>query len=411
MNILHITFFALMSGVGTQLVEVINHYPDKTAHHTICCEAGIYEGFREMLEPALKEGRVTLRPGDGTKIVDHVKATHSDVVHISDACFMKDAYYSYLETGIPFLTVLQTSPIFECPQLNKPLLAVMNEDNLPLCSVSYYSTLKYQLFLNQSNLSYKNFFTLWNGMSLEKFTASHVARKEIRDEYGIPDDALLIGWAGRICGVKRPDWFVMAIQKLRARGHNVYGMLVGGSWWNDEGLNAVKAMAVNWGVGVYVKFPGFQNDMVRYYSAFDIFSHPCKEESFGIVLAEALACNLPVAMCAPYPSTGSKDDGYGIVTNGVNGLIAYDPDEAKQFELFYASLEELVTNKSLRDQFASVARESVKKFDMAIIAAHYERVLSNLGQSAHTPQPDRLALVKALLDPEVVKLNSPLVEA
>lgn len=398
MNILHVTFFALMSGVGTQLVEVINHYPDKTAHHTICCEAGIYEGFREMLAPALQEGRVTLRPGDGTKIVDHVKATNADVVHISDACFMKDAYYSYLETGIPFLTVFQTSPIFECSQLNKPLLGLMNEDNMPLCSVSYYSTLKYQLFLQKNNINYKNFFTLWNGMSLEKFTASPVARKQVRDEYGIPEDALLIGWAGRICAVKRPDWLIAAVQKLRARGHNVYGMLAGGSWWNDDGLNVVREVAVAWGVADYVKFTGFQNDMVRYYSAFDIFAHPCKEESFGIVLAEALACNLPVVMCTPYSPTGGSSDGYGIVTNGINGLVAYDPDEKKQFELFYASLELLVTHKIFRDQFATVARESVKKFDMGIIAAEYERVFSALARTDCTPQLNRLVAAKALLD-------------
>ena len=175
MNILHVTFFALMSGVGTQLVEVINHYPDKTAHHTICCEAGIYEGFREMLAPALQEGRVTLRPGDGTKIVDHVKATNADVVHISDACFMKDAYYSYLETGIPFLTVFQTSPIFECSQLNKPLLGLMNEDNMPLCSVSYYSTLKYQLFLQKNNINYKNVY-------ISKSKSLHSSKKNLDNE-------------------------------------------------------------------------------------------------------------------------------------------------------------------------------------------------------------------------------------
>src|SRR5262249_22917641 len=50
--------------------------------------------------------------------------------------------------------------------------------------------------------------------------------------------------------------------------------------------------------------PRTGDDLVRAYSASDVFVFPSRTDTFGLVMLEALACGLPVAA---YPVPGPKD--------------------------------------------------------------------------------------------------------
>ena len=65
-----------------------------------------------------------------------------------------------------------------------------------------------------------------------------------------------------------------------------------------------------------VTFAGKQrgHDLAKYYQQADVFVFPSKNDTFGVVQIEALACGTPVA---GYPVQGPID----VVTNGVNGQI------------------------------------------------------------------------------------------
>ncbi len=61
----------------------------------------------------------------------------------------------------------------------------------------------------------------------------------------------------------------------------------------------------------------FKDDLTRHMSAGDVFVFPSKTDTFGLVMAEAMACGLPVAA---FPVTGPID----VVEHGVSGWLDED---------------------------------------------------------------------------------------
>jgi len=75
-------------------------------------------------------------------------------------------------------------------------------------------------------------------------------------------------------------------------------MIVGGG---HASINSYQKKAEFLGVGSEVRFEGAQKDMPIYYFAADVLAHPTLEDSFGMVVLEALAHHLSVVVSgAPY---------------------------------------------------------------------------------------------------------------
>jgi UDP-glucose:(heptosyl)LPS alpha-1,3-glucosyltransferase len=75
-------------------------------------------------------------------------------------------------------------------------------------------------------------------------------------------------------------------------------MIVGGG---QPSIHSYQKRAELLGVGSDVRFEGAQKSMPTYYFAADVLAHPTLEDSFGMVVLEALAHQLPVVVSgAPY---------------------------------------------------------------------------------------------------------------
>jgi len=88
-------------------------------------------------------------------------------------------------------------------------------------------------------------------------------------------------------------------------------------------LPQYQALAEKLGISEQVRFLGFveHQDMPRHYQQADLFVLPSRRESFGLVLAEAMACGLPVVAT----TAGAIPE---VVEDGVTGLLVPpdDPD-------------------------------------------------------------------------------------
>ncbi len=120
-----------------------------------------------------------------------------------------------------------------------------------------------------------------------------------------------------------------------------------------------------------VHFAGYVSsaDLPRYYQAADIFCAPSTgQESFGIVLLEAMASGVPIVASA---IPGYRD----VVTNGVEGLLV----EPKQSESIAHALIGLLGKPELRQRLAATGRETARHYDWPSIAArvleYYAEVL------------------------------------
>ncbi|MBU6323410.1 MAG: glycosyltransferase family 1 protein [Patescibacteria group bacterium] len=95
--------------------------------------------------------------------------------------------------------------------------------------------------------------------------------------------------------------------------------------------------------GDAAKFIGYRKggELVEWLSRVDVLVMPSRTETFGLVIAEALACGIP---CAAYDVMGPKD----IITDGTDGILAKDGDLAKAARACLSLSREACREKALR---------------------------------------------------------------
>lgn len=317
-----------------------------------------------------------------------VEIEKPDVIMMCNFFDFLSGYMVSAATGIPVIPVFHDAPTELCRHLNsahRPLLQKCL-DISPYYAVSetgarYIAQNYLQVpFVSESDGPVR---TLLNGVPLKKFEKSIVSRNRVRDRYKIPRDALVIGDVGRIVmWQKRQHWIIDAVGYLRQLGFkNVYALIVG-----DGDLKKLKEYAQKRNLQDVIIFSGRQQDSAPYYSAMDIFAHASKEESFGLVTVEALACGLPTLVCTPYAQQNGELDGNGIITNRYNGLIVPSDDK----KAFIKAIEVLVRNKNIRKEFSRVARNSVEKFDVKNMAQSYLEVFNEAVNKKSLPRLDLL---------------------
>jgi D-inositol-3-phosphate glycosyltransferase len=126
-----------------------------------------------------------------------------------------------------------------------------------------------------------------------------------RARLGLPPDALVLLWVGRVEPLKGLDSLIEALALLVARRpvlrERVQALLVGGepedhaAAWNSE-QRRLDSLRQQHGIAPLVTFAGAQPhaELPALYAAADLFVMPSHYESFGMAALEALACGTPV---------------------------------------------------------------------------------------------------------------------
>jgi len=114
----------------------------------------------------------------------------------------------------------------------------------------------------------------------------------LREKLGIPQDAVLLLYVGRLAREKNIATLLEAFLRLRQKGERNYWLLVVGDGPLRRLLPEVreKTGALQW-----QSFVNGNADLARYYRAADLFVHPGTVETFGLVSLESQASGCPVA--------------------------------------------------------------------------------------------------------------------
>jgi len=129
-----------------------------------------------------------------------------------------------------------------------------------------------------------------HGVDLDRFRFDAAGRDRLRRRWSLlADDAdgpLIIGTAGRLVMGKGIETLIEAAALLKARGTACRLVIAGDGPHRAD----MQALAHRLGIADRVLFVGFVRDMPAFYSALDVFALCSTTESFGLALAEAMAC-------------------------------------------------------------------------------------------------------------------------
>ena len=133
----------------------------------------------------------------------------------------------------------------------------------------------------------ENIFVVPNAIDFCKFQMNTDIRNKMRKMYGISDDETVIGFCGRLCYQKNPEFLLQIFAELKKQ--KTYKLLLVGSGELEKRL---REYAAEREISDKIIFTGAVRNVQDYYQMMDCFVLPSRFEGFGIVLLEAQAAGL-----------------------------------------------------------------------------------------------------------------------
>lgn len=191
---------------------------------------------------------------------------------------------------------------------------------------------------------------MYNGVDIRHFcpATDTTARQALREQLGVKPDELLIGFAGRLEGLKGVEFAIRALADSALAGQSIRLLVIG----HGRDQARLERIAHSCGVTDKVIFNGAvpHADLPKYYTACDLGVFPSVvDEAFGIAIAEAMACALPVV--ATYiggiPEVVGNEGGCGLLV---------PPKDAGAIAQAFATL---CNDAALRRQMGQAARTRI----------------------------------------------------
>jgi len=177
---------------------------------------------------------------------------------------------------------------------------------------------------------------------------------EFRLQHGIPPDAKLVLFLGRLSKKKSPDLLLQAFAKLPLEPATASPQLafVGP---DDEGMKArLMEMAREYGIASRVHFLGalFGNAKWAAYRDSDVFVLPSQNENFGNTAAEAAAVGTPVVV--------TRECGIAPLLEGSAALVV-----SHDIDAISGAVRRVLSEPDLHAKLAAGCREAVSRLGWA----------------------------------------------
>ncbi|MFK7821903.1 MAG: glycosyltransferase [Planctomycetaceae bacterium] len=220
-------------------------------------------------------------------------------------------------------------------------------------------------FYQQAGVPQSLIHVIPNGV-VDDGTATATERNGLRDELGVPRDAKLVVFAGRLAKQKRVHDLVWAFQLLQQTSPNTYFVICGDGperWRVEQRIE-------HFAIGHLVKLLGHREDAAQIVRASDVFWLGSDFEGMSNSLSEAMMASLPCVATNIAPNEE-------LIEHGTNGFLA-TPGDSVAFQQFTL---DLLTNPEDAHAIGKAARSSMlDRFSVQrMIDAHvllYEELLA-----------------------------------
>lgn len=194
---------------------------------------------------------------------------------------------------------------------------------------------------------------IWNGsacgVNLDKYDMSQKSkwRKEYREKYNIPQNAIVFGYCGRITRDKGLNELFAAFREIiETQKREAYLMIIG----RNDRAETIDSKLFSWAKQCHkVIFTGFTKEVCQHYSALDVFCSLSYREGFGLVVIEAAAMGVPgiVTDCP-----GQRD----TIEDQVTGISVPDHNVDK----VVIAMNKCIDNPNWVEQLGNNARTAVE---------------------------------------------------
>jgi len=191
-------------------------------------------------------------------------------------------------------------------------------------------------------------------------------KKDLRKSIDIPDDNFSIGMVGRVEEGKGQHLLVQAVHDLVAQGAKVHATIIGPAM-NSDFETKLKTQVDARSLAGNICFYGSHNNPIEIMSAFDVVVLATKQETFGLVLIEAMRNGVTVI--------GTRAGGVPeIIDEGITGLM-FEPGNSQELT---DKLLLLINDKGLCDKLAQAGKEKADR--MFAQEQHYQQLVDFMKQ-------------------------------
>lgn len=185
-----------------------------------------------------------------------------------------------------------------------------------------------------------------HGVDTRRFFPDPEAREELAKQFAIEPDEVIASSIAHLRPFKHPEVIVESCALSRKSGVKIRFFMAGRGEMRQE----MEELSRKLGVSEQIHWLGSVAKPERLLQASDIFVLASVGEAFGLVLAEAMACGVPVI--------GSRSGAIPeIVEDGKTGLLATPLDPAS----FADAVERLGRDEELRREMGGRAVERVRR--------------------------------------------------
>jgi glycosyltransferase involved in cell wall biosynthesis len=302
-----------------------------------------------------------------SKLLLYIKKHHIEIVHTH--LYLPDIYGFILKILLPSIKLFTTK--HNTNQFRKnPFWGLLdNLLSIPATRIIAVSESVKRFISKYEYIPLRRIKVVYHGVDTERFRQ---VRKtiSIRRSIGIPRNAFVVGIVGRITEQKGHKHLFDAVAALKKKISEIRLLVIGVGELQQE-LGEYSRIL---GLQKSTVFLGYRKDIPRLYSAMDVLCLPSLYEGLGLVLVEAMLCNII--------TVGTSVDGITeIINDGVNGFLVPPADSDALAKILYRIFKNEYDKKMLIEAKKTAMRfdyrENLKKIEreyLMVVGSNYTKL-------------------------------------
>ena len=171
-----------------------------------------------------------------------------------------------------------------------------------------------------------------------------VSHKAIRDEFHLPDNAVIVGIVAQLIPRKGHAYLINAIENLSRKYPAIRVLCFGQGPLRPQ----LESIVQQKGLSDIIRFTGFRTDLPKWLGGLDILAHPADMEGLGVSLLQASAAAVPIITTR----AGGLPE---AVQDGTTGILIEPGNTAA----LTAALKQLIDDVDLRHTLGYAGRKRI----------------------------------------------------